>query len=163
MSRVIDLTGQRFGRLTVVQFYQRKNGRTFWKCQCTCGNQTISRADALKSGSVKSCGCFAKEKHKLDFEKFARSKRQKNDLKENTDLTNLVDKPQSNSLSGIRGVCFSKGEQLWIATLNLKGKNILHKRFKNKQDAINARKEAEEKYFKPILEKYKNSHSRQSD
>ena len=38
--------------------------------------------------------------------------------------------------------------------LTLKGNLLLDKSFKNKQDAINARKEAEEKYFKPILEKY---------
>ena len=35
-----------------------------------------------------------------------------------------------------------------------KGERVLYKNFKSKQDAINARKEAEEKYFKPILEKY---------
>lgn len=63
MSKLIDLTGQRFGRLVVVRksdnVIKRKNGtRVLWECLCDCGNTTIVCGDALKSGNTKSCGCL---------------------------------------------------------------------------------------------------------
>lgn len=55
-----DLTGQKFGRLTVLQTF-RENGRTKVKCICECGNIKIILADNLKRGKIKSCGCFHDE------------------------------------------------------------------------------------------------------
>lgn len=61
MSKLIDLTGQRFGRLTVMY---RVEGKTpvVWHCKCDCGNEKDVRGNNLKSGNVKSCGCLKKEK-----------------------------------------------------------------------------------------------------
>ena len=61
-----DLSGQRFGRLTVISRADdivNKNGSTAarWKCVCDCGNEAIVREQGLKSGSVKSCGCLRRE------------------------------------------------------------------------------------------------------
>ena len=58
MSKLQDLTGAKFGRLTVLQREASKNGRTMWKCLCDCGNEKIVEAYNLKSGHVKSCGCL---------------------------------------------------------------------------------------------------------
>lgn len=65
-----DLTGKRFGRLTVINRaddYIDKNGdrRVQWRCLCDCGNEKIIRAQALKNGSTKSCGCLKNEKTSL--------------------------------------------------------------------------------------------------
>lgn len=65
-SRIIDLTGQRFGRLVAVEHAGRvvnKNGfrTTLWKCQCDCGNQTTVRYPALITGNTRSCGCLERE------------------------------------------------------------------------------------------------------
>lgn len=61
MGKFIDLTGARFGKLTVI--YRDKdiicnngNHRVVWHCQCDCGNETSVRRDALVSGRTKSCG-----------------------------------------------------------------------------------------------------------
>lgn len=57
-----DLTGERYGRLTVLGEYSRNShGTYFWKCRCDCGNECVVRGDNLKSGDTKSCGCFAAE------------------------------------------------------------------------------------------------------
>ena len=40
LGRVIDLTGQRFGKLTVIEKSGTKNGSVLWKCECDCGNYT---------------------------------------------------------------------------------------------------------------------------
>ena len=62
-SKVEDLTGQRFGRLTVIKEYGRdKQGRVLWLCRCDCGSEVIVYSCHLKSGATKSCGCLQKEK-----------------------------------------------------------------------------------------------------
>lgn len=54
-----DLTGRRFGKLTVIECVGRnKSGRFMWKCKCDCGNITTVRSDGLTSGHTKSCGCL---------------------------------------------------------------------------------------------------------
>lgn len=57
----IDLTGKRFGRLTVVREEGKKNACITWLCQCDCGNMKITTGNLLKSGRVKSCGCLSDE------------------------------------------------------------------------------------------------------
>ena len=59
MSRYIDLTGQRFGRLKVISKDDAKaTNSTMWKCLCDCGNEAIVSSNSLRSGHTKSCGCL---------------------------------------------------------------------------------------------------------
>jgi hypothetical protein len=62
MNKVIDLTGERFGRLTVVEFDRLQNHKTYWKCACDCGLTVVATGNNLRSGNTKSCGCLHKEK-----------------------------------------------------------------------------------------------------
>lgn len=57
----IDLTGQRFGRLTVVSFYGRIKSQTKWICRCECGNETLVSSESLRKGDSRSCGCYRAE------------------------------------------------------------------------------------------------------
>lgn len=57
MGRLVDLTGARYGYLTVVKRYGSKNGHATWECKCDCGKVTIVRGNDLKNGAVLSCGC----------------------------------------------------------------------------------------------------------
>lgn len=74
MAKIKDLKGLRFGRLTVLEFYDIKNHNARWRCLCDCGNETIVYACGLKSGKTLSCGCLQRETtskiHKLynDFD-----------------------------------------------------------------------------------------------
>lgn len=66
MGKLIDLTGQRFGRLTVVERAENKmspNGtqKACWLCQCECGNRTVVIGQELRNGKTTSCGCFLRE------------------------------------------------------------------------------------------------------
>lgn len=62
MPKFIDLSGQRFGRLIVIEFsHVNKQGNSMWKCECECGKQCISRGVDLKSGNTSSCGCLRSE------------------------------------------------------------------------------------------------------
>ena len=62
MTKFIDLTGQKFGRLTVIEEDGKRNNKGYimWKCKCDCGNTTIVSSNHLRSGSTKSCGCLKK-------------------------------------------------------------------------------------------------------
>jgi len=57
--RIIDLTGQVFGKLTVIEFVARDKGATFWRCRCECGKETVVRREALQTGATTSCGSFS--------------------------------------------------------------------------------------------------------
>jgi len=59
--KFIDLTGQKFGRLTVIEKASIKNKQILWKCLCDCGNEKIVLGNSLKKGLTKSCGCIGKE------------------------------------------------------------------------------------------------------
>lgn len=52
-----DLVGNTFGKLTVIKFGGRKNGKRFWHCRCKCGSYTESLHGNLISGNANSCGC----------------------------------------------------------------------------------------------------------
>lgn len=58
-----DLTGQRFGRLEVLDFSGEKtsSGNYKWNCRCDCGNLTIVSSTNLVENHTTSCGCYSKE------------------------------------------------------------------------------------------------------
>lgn len=60
--RSIDLTGQKFGRLTVIELAPRE-GSAFarWACICDCGAEKVVRGQHLRSGTISSCGCYQRE------------------------------------------------------------------------------------------------------
>lgn len=56
-SRLIDLTGKKFGLLTVKKYSHKKNNQPHWDCVCDCGKTKCIAGNSLKSGRSKSCGC----------------------------------------------------------------------------------------------------------
>lgn len=56
--RLIDISGQRFGRLVVIV---KDAAPKLWRCLCDCGNETLTTGGNLRNGSVRSCGCIAAE------------------------------------------------------------------------------------------------------
>jgi len=62
---LIDLTGRRYGRWTVLGIYGIVDNLTWkdrlWKCRCDCGTEGLVRGNALRQGTSKSCGCLKDE------------------------------------------------------------------------------------------------------
>lgn len=161
----LDLTGQRFGRLVVIRVSgERTNSkRVIWECKCDCGEFSFVSHSNLRNGHVKSCGCLRKEVSSKEMNKKMKTKgyrekameaRKGITLVEGTDLSKLTQKTRSNNTSGQKGVYWNKTKKRWQSYITIMGKNIYLGRYVDKQDAIDARLEAEEKYFKPILEEY---------
>lgn len=61
----LDITGQRFGRLTALHSTGRRKGTAFvWMCRCDCGKLKCASIAELNRGKVNSCGCLRAEKAK---------------------------------------------------------------------------------------------------
>lgn len=61
-KKLLDLTGERYGRLTVVEEVARKGYTRRWLCKCDCGNERIVTQPNLRNGHTTSCGCVQREK-----------------------------------------------------------------------------------------------------
>lgn len=61
MQKIIDITGNKYNKLTVLGFdHIGKRRRSYWKCKCDCGNIVILRKDDFiyPYSHTKSCGCW---------------------------------------------------------------------------------------------------------
>jgi len=56
-----DRIGQKFGRLTIIQYVSKNDNRGYYLCKCECGNEKIVSATNLIKGDINSCGCLARE------------------------------------------------------------------------------------------------------
>lgn len=124
-SNFRNLTNQRFGHLQVLRMsehiYSGKQSKITWECVCDCGNKVIVRGDALKSGSLISCGCFANNKKDLflDFSGFRFDQLQVLGPYENRkslwlcrcDCGNTIVKTRKQLLTSKINSCGCKGEQ----------------------------------------------------
>jgi len=146
-----DITGQTFGRLTAIRPSEKScHTGVIWECECSCGNEVLLPTSRLLCGKTRSCGCFQVDTFTQSCNDLAERV-----LVEGTRLTALIMKVPKNNTSGVKGVSWIKESQKWKTVIKFQGKVIQLGRFEDIEDAIKARQKAEEKYFKPILEKYK--------
>jgi hypothetical protein len=57
-KRSKDISGIKFGKLTVICYSHSNKGKKYWKCKCECGKEKITFTQMLTGGGVKSCGCL---------------------------------------------------------------------------------------------------------
>lgn len=142
-----DLTGKKFGRLTVLCCTDKRcnNNSAIWECMCDCGNKTLVKSSHLIDGRTKSCGCYNKENlQRIYNEEFV----------ESTKLGALNQKIPKNNTSGAKGVYWETKTQTWKTMIWFQGKGIYLGRYKKFEDAVKARKKAEEEYFEPVLNRH---------
>ena len=89
----------KFGRLTAIEIDYGKAGRkTYWTCQCDCGNVKSVRSDSLLDGSIRSCGCLKREQDEKNLSRETH----------NLSKTRLYE-----IWSGIKARCFNKNNARW--------------------------------------------------
>ena len=164
--------GTKFGRLTILkevkpitQTQFSKGGKTYtnkhkvFLCKCDCGNEKEIRASSLLNGYTQSCGCLRTEKSIGNGKNASVSdglkKYNEKVLVESTRLDQLNKRKSISNKSGHKGVSWSKRHKKWETYITFQGKRKHLGLYTDKQDAIKARLKAEEEYFVPILEKYK--------
>lgn len=92
---------------------------------------------------------FILGKKYIDHINYNKLDNRKINLRQVTHSQNKMNRPKpGNNKSGIKGVCFDNTRKKWLATLLIRGKVKIVKRFDSKIDAINYRKQLEKKYFK---------------
>ena len=152
----LELKNQTINGITLLEKTNKKRrGAVLWKCKCFCGKIFLVEAYRIKNGEISSCGCKRKVFREDNFKK-ARKKLAQG-FKDGT-FINLIsnNKIRKNNKSGINGISIrrNKYSTSYIVRICLQGKNIRIGTYRDIEEAIKARKEAEEKYFKPILDKY---------
>lgn len=144
----IDLTNQVFGELKVVSYNPgTKFNPSTWTCNCSCGNTIKVPGYALRAGHYKSCGCKHRVKRDAGVKKHIEQ-----DRVNGTRKSALKSKLHKGNKSGHKGVTWMENRGKWRAYIGFQGKQITLGYFEEKEDAIEARLLAEEKYHKPILE-----------
>lgn len=141
-----DIIGQQFGLLTIVEKVVIDR-RTYCKCQCQCGGTKLVVYNHLTSGTIKTCGCrrLVKDNLKKSLEKYCT---------DGTYIPGITRKNKNkNNTSGYPGVSYRKDRNKYRAYIKYQRKHIHLGNFDNIEDAIRARKLAEEKYFGKILDK----------
>ena len=154
-KKLIAPIGQRFGRWTVLEDLNGCPSK--WLCLCDCGNRVAVRADHLLSGRSRSCGCLTAElskKRGASIVKVAIACMQA--MNYNGTNISLITRPEQRpnrgNSTGVLGVS-PKGDR-FRATLYLRGKQVNLGTFDTIEEAAEARKLGEEKYFKPIIEEF---------
>ena len=139
----LDLTGQRFGKLTVVAPAENIGRRTAWLCHCDCGGERIVKTVHLRAGKVTSCGC-AKEKHSASALGLH--------YVDGTCVEMLrANTRRRNNKSGVVGVMWRSSCRRWQATIMFKGTRHNLGVYDLFDDAVKARKEAEALYYESFL------------
>ena len=147
-ERRLDLTGQRYGRLTVLGPAGESAGGQYWDCLCDCGKRCSCHKERLRSGLTKSCGCLQDEQRRKNMADAIH-------FVEGTCLERITcSKKASNNTSGFRGV-YRRENGRWRAAIGFQGKVYNLGTFSEMEDAIKARKEAEERLYQPLLKKYR--------
>lgn len=72
-DQVMDLTGQRFGRLSVISF-SHIDGCSHWKCVCDCNSECVVSIGSLRNGNTQSCGCLQRDRMSAAAKKHGMSK-----------------------------------------------------------------------------------------
>ena len=147
-GRPIDISGQRFHRLTAVYMLPDRDtsGSVIWHCRCDCGNEVDVSYNNLVYCNMKSCGCQKKE----------------HDQKLGTFLTHVagtsVDAlkskkvPRDNTI-GYKGVYLVHGK--YLAKIVFQKKQYFLGTYDNIKEAAEARKDAEEILFDGVVEHYR--------
>ena len=150
-----DLTGQRFGRLTVLAPAENVGGRTAWHCRCDCGREVVVKTCHLCAGHTKTCGCQngpGGPRAALGLTYI-----------DGTCVEMIRTRPvRSNNTSGVTGVEWVPAANKWKAIIGFKGKRHYLGCYGNFEDAVQARKRAEEEMFEPFLREFAEKSAQQA-
>ncbi len=134
-GRAIDLTGQRFGKLTVMEPVKdrARDNSIRWLCRCDCGMETLVSSNKLRMGHTKSCGC----------QRLSMTRTGKTFVNGICVEILLTEGLRSNNSSGFRGV--SKRGEKWAAYMGYGGRQHWLGTYPSKMEAVAAREKAEDR------------------
>lgn len=150
-NQYVDLLNKKIGKLTVVAKTDKRTSRggVLWECKCDCGN--LIEISSSNLNKTRSCGCTRKEKCKDIAKKMAKSNYDKNII-DDVNISAIKKKTLfKHNTSGVTGVFYDTHNKKWVAQIYFKNKCYRLGRFENKEEAILARQEGEEKLHNAFL------------
>ena len=151
MRKKLDLTGQRFGRLIALAPAANIGSRTAWACRCDCGRETVALTVRLRDGHCRSCGC---DRVPVAPTPGARGRASLTYV-DGTCVEMLAAKTvRRNNSSGVPGVDWRAGKQTWRAAICFKGKRYCLGSYHSFEEAVDARKQAEERLHDNFLREF---------
>lgn len=146
-----DLSGRRFGKLEVIGRSDKRAPRgsrtvPLWECRCDCGRITYKATDTLTNPDLNMCNdCVGQ---------YAASKmRDRAGYVNGTQLSRITNaKAASDNVSGVRGVYYDRRNGKWRARLRFQGKFYNLGTYERMDDAVEARRKAEEEIWGTFLE-----------
>ena len=140
----LDIKGQRYGKLTVLEPAENVGNRTAWLCRCDCGQETVVTTRRLRSGRTVSCGCV----HDAGIGAHLT-------YIDGTCVEMLQAKTiRKNNTSGVPGVEWRSSKNRWRATICFQGTRHYLGSYHRFEDAVNARKRAEEALHDKFLDEF---------
>lgn len=133
----VDLTGSQYGFLTVKEYNKQSKK---WICECKCGRKIEVQSNNLKHDNTQSCG-------KCKYVDAAQR-----DIVGGTRVSQLTRTVNKNNTSGVTGVGYNKRKGKWYASIRFCGKNHWLGYHDNMEDAVKARRDAEDKLHGDFLE-----------
>lgn len=145
--RTLDLTGQRFGRLTALEpTEERQRTSVVWRCRCDCGKEVFASAAKLTGGIVQSCGCLQADQRKKNMAASIH-------IVDGTCVERIAcQRETAANTSGHRGVTRRKNGT-WRACMDFQGKRYDLGTYRSFDEAVAARLEGE-KMYQEFLEDY---------
>ena len=152
----LDLTGQRFGKLTVLRAAENLGSLTAWACRCDCGRELVVPTKRLRDGHRTSCGCNRPAGPPSRGE----CGRASLTYVDGTcvEMIRASTKRCSNT-SGVPGVEWRSSKGTWRASICFKGRRRYLGSYHRFEDAVKARKRAEEELFEPFLREFAEAQS----
>lgn len=146
----MNIIGMNIDRLKVIGEDHNRPG--YLICQCKCGKTVSIKAYSLtKQNPTRSCGCLRSDTAKVvgvnNLQKAHEINRKYNTKFQVIECSHK----HKNNTSGHTGVYFNSVHHKYVAYINIHGKRINLGYHKKLDDAVAARKEAEEKYFAPLI------------
>lgn len=145
----MDLSGQRYGRLTVLHPVKEKGSpKDSWECRCDCGKLCVCTKENLRSGITRSCGCLQTEIRKDNMKKAIH-------FVDGTCVERIASRSLcASNTTGHRGV-YRRENGRWRASIGFRGRLYSLGSFLSYEEAVEARLEAEKRMYDPFLEEYR--------
>lgn len=154
-SLQLDVTGHKYGELTAIS--RQPDGQ--WLFRCSCGKEIIRPLKNVRNArNIVSCGHVKNMK----AESTIRNWHARNDHAGSNvaTLKRYASKPKRTNTSGVNGVIVrhNVASDVYVARIMVAGKEIYLGRFPTLEEAVRARKEAEHKYWQPIIDDHEFKH-----
>ncbi|MCI9146838.1 MAG: hypothetical protein HFG73_01025 [Hungatella sp.] len=146
-TKKLNLAGQIFGKLTVLEPAGNIGTKTAWLCRCQCGKELVVKTCYLRNGHVVSCGCAQSESRRCGLASLT--------YVDGTCVEMLRARTiRRNNTSGVPGVDWRPSKGTWRASICFKGKRYYLGSFRRFEDAVEARKHAEQEMHDGFLSEF---------